>query len=131
LKVENMSIRNSLFLKFLDSQLNDSMLFTIQDKCRKLIGMTIINSKYNTNSKEREDAFLSEFKKKSVLKQVKIQSTVDDIPYNGYSYFKIIYKGEIPESLMRADEKMNQFNNTAPRKWFKKEREKTEVNSNK
>ncbi len=131
MKVEDMSIRNRLFLKFLVSQLNDSMLFTIQDKCRKLIGMTIINSKYNTSSKEREDAFLSEFKKKSVLNQVKIQSTEDDIPYNGYSYYKIVYKGEIPESLMKADEKMNQFNNTAPRKWFKKEREKNEVNSNK
>jgi hypothetical protein len=30
------------------------------------------------------------------------------VPYNGFSFYKIVYKGEIPESLKKAYSQMNE-----------------------
>ena len=46
------------------------------------------------------------------------------IPYNGFSFYKIEYKGEFPESLLKAYQKMNELDNEIPRKKFEKERKK-------
>jgi hypothetical protein len=48
------------------------------------------------------------------------------IPYNGFSFYKIEYHGEIPESLINAYQEMNDLNNEAPRKKYKQERRKNQ-----
>jgi len=60
-----------------------------------------------------------------VENRVKIFAGENNIPYNGFSFFKIEYSGEFPESLIRAYQEMNELNNAAPRKRLVKEREKT------
>ena len=74
---------------------------------------------------EREVAFLSSFSKKNVLKQVNIAKVENVIPYNGFSYFRIVYKGEMPKSLLKAYEKMNDLDEKAPRNKFKDDRNKS------
>jgi hypothetical protein len=131
LLVEKMSVKDSLFVHYLNKQLNDSMLFTIQDKCNSFIGQAIVNTRFQQLNKKRESVFMSYFKDKGVEKQVKIFSGENTIPYNGFSFFKIKYKGEMPATLIKAYKEMNELNNKPPRRRFKNEREKNKDTSQK
>ena len=122
--VDKMSVKDSSFVRYLSKQTNDSMLFTIQDKCAKIIDSAVVNNKFKQLNKARYDAFMAYFKQKEVEKQVKIHTAKNTIPYNGFSFYKIEYKGEFPESLLKAYQKMNELDNEIPRKKFEKERKK-------
>ena len=121
--VEKMSIKDAKFVSFLNKQTADSMLFTVQDKCARLIGK-IVESKLNQLIKERETVFLAYFRDRNVEKRIKISSDQNVIPYNGFSFYKMQYKGEFPKDLMKAYKRMNELNDEAPRNLFKKERKK-------
>ena len=123
-KVDKMSAKDGQFIQYLNNQTHDSMLFTVQAKCARLIGATSIDAKYRQLNKDRENAFLAYFKDKDVANRVKISAGVNVIPYNGFSYYKIVYKGEYPESLAKAYKEMNDLNDEAPRNIFKKLRAK-------
>jgi len=107
MKVENMPVKNSLFVKFLNAQVHDSMLYTIQEKCKRFVGLSVINARFEQLSKKREDAFLMQFKKEGLESRVKIYKDENEIPYNGFSFYKIVYSGELPKSLKKAYQKMN------------------------
>ena len=124
LKVDKMSVKDSLFVHYLNKKVSGNMLFTIQEKCNKFIGSAIVNAKFKQLNKEREDAFVLDFKKKGVQNRVKIYTGENNIPYNGFSFYKIVYKGEIPKALLKAYRKMNELNDEAPRKKFKNDRKK-------
>jgi hypothetical protein len=124
LKVDKMSVKDSLFVHYLNKKVSGKMLFTIQEKCNKVIGSAIVNAKFKQLNKEREDAFVLDFKKKGVQNRVKIYTGENNIPYNGFSFYKIVYKGEIPKALLKAYRKMNELNDEAPRKKFKNDRKK-------
>jgi hypothetical protein len=125
LKVDKMSAKDSLFVQYLNQQVIDTLLFTIQEKCGNLIGSAIVNAKFKQLNKEREDAFVLLFKKKNVENRMKLYAGENKMPYNGFSFYKIVYKGELPKTLIDAYKEMNDLNNAAPRKGFEKEREKT------
>jgi hypothetical protein len=124
LKVDKMSVKDSLFVHYLNKNVGNAMMFTIQEKCSKYTGLVLINSRFKQLNKRREEAFIQEFKQKGVQNRVKMHAGENNIPYNGFSYYKIVYKGEIPETLSKAYQKMNELNDEAPRKLFKKERKK-------
>jgi len=107
MKVENMPVKNSLFVKFLNAQVHDSMLYTIQEKCKRFVGLSVINARFEQLSKKREDAFLMQFKKEGLESRVKIYKDENEIPYNGFSFYKIVYSGELPKSLKKAYQQMN------------------------
>ncbi len=123
-KVDKMSVKDPLFIKYLNKHAKDTMLFTIQGKCNALVNSSIINAKFENLKKEREHAFLTYFKNSEVDNRVKMQSAENVIPKNGFSFFRIEYKGEFPESLLKAYRQMTQLNNETPRKKFKQERRK-------
>jgi len=122
--VDKMSIKDEKFVGYLNAQTADSMLFTTQDKCNRLLGGTMVEAKFNQLNKERGTTFLAYFKDANVEKQIKISAVQNVIPYNGFSFYKIQYKGEFPEALMKAYRKMNELNDKAPRNLFQKERRK-------
>jgi hypothetical protein len=122
LKVDRMSVKDSLFVKYLNRNAGGSPLFTIQDKCIKFVGSNLVETKFNQLNNERVDAFLSYFKKKEVEHRVKIFTSENTVPYNGFSFYKIVYKADFPKSLLKAYQKMNELNDEAPRKKFEKER---------
>jgi hypothetical protein len=107
LKVENMPVKDSLFVKFLNKQVHDSMLYTIQAKCNSFVGLSVINAKFDQLNKKREDMFLLHFKKEGMENRVKIYKAENEVPYNGFSFYKIVYNGELPKSLIRAYQQMN------------------------
>jgi len=124
IKVDKMSVKDPSFVQYLNKRIKDAKLFTVQDKCAKIIDAASINAKFNQLNKERVNAFMFWFEKKGVEKRVKISSGENVIPYNGFSFYKIEYKGEYPKALIRAYRQMNELNNEAPRSLFKKERKK-------
>jgi hypothetical protein len=123
-KVGKMSVKDVHFTKYLNNQTADSMLFTVQDKCARLLGGTLVNSKYKQLNKDRMAAFMAYFKDRNVGKRINITADQSVIPYNGFSFYKIQYKGEFPKDLLKAYRKMNELNSKAPRNLFKKERKK-------
>jgi hypothetical protein len=124
LKVDKMSVKDSLFVHYLNKKMNNNMMFTIQEKCNNFVGSAIINAKFKQLNKEREDAFMLDFKQKGMQNRVKMYTGENNIPYNGFSFYKIVFKGEIPEVLVKAYRKMNELNDEAPRKKFKNDRKK-------
>jgi hypothetical protein len=109
LKIDKMSVKDPLFVHYLDKQVGDTMLFTIEEKCDKYIGPAMINARFRQLNKDREDAFMSPFIKKGLQNRVKIHSGENNLPYNGFSFYKIAYKGELPKSLIKAYKKMNEL----------------------
>jgi hypothetical protein len=126
-KVDKMSIKDENFVSYLNKQTADSMLFTVQDKCNRLLGVTYVETKYRQLNKERENIFISYFKDKNVENRVKISADQTVVPYNGFSFYRIKYKGEFPEDLMKAYKKMNELNDRSPRNLFQKDRMKYKV----
>jgi hypothetical protein len=122
----NMSVKDSLFVFYLNRHIKDSLIFTIQEKCSRIIDPSFINTKFNQLTTERETVINSYFKKRGVAKRIKFSNSEYLIPYNGFSSYKIEYNGEIPESLIKAYQEMNELNNEAPRKKYKAERKKSE-----
>jgi hypothetical protein len=116
-----MSIQDSLFIHYLNRQVNDSIVFTIQEKCSRIIDPAIVNSKFKKLNKEREDAFMVYFKKSGVAARIKISAGENVIPYNGFSFYKIAYNGELPEDLTSAYHKIQGLNDEAPRKKYERE----------
>ena len=125
--VDKMSIRDAMFVHYLNRHIKDSLLFTIQAKCTSLIGNALINAKFKQLSRERANALLFYFRHKGVEKQVRFASAGNEIPYNGFSYYKIEYKGEYPKALIKAYGKMNELNEAAPRKKFYEQRKKNRI----
>lgn len=125
--VDKMSVKDSSFVHYLNKQIKGSMIFTIQERCAMIIDSATVNAKYNQLNKEREKTFIYYFKEREVEKRIKIYSNKNVIPYNGFSFYKIEYKGELPKSLIKAYQQMNELNNEEPRKKFKKERQKNRI----
>ncbi len=91
------------------------MLFTIQDKCAVLLNSSMVDAKLNKLYQDRINVFKQFFEDDKNLDRVKIVKGKKVVPFNGYSYFKIEYKGEFPEKLLKAYRRMNLLNNESPR----------------
>ncbi len=124
-KVDKMSVKDSSFVHYLNNKIKDSIVFTIQEKCTRIIDSATVNAKFEKLKRERKNVFVSYFKKRKVEGQLRFLGDENVIPYNGFSFYKIEYEGEFPEFLIKAYQQMNEFNNEAPRKKFKKDRQKT------
>lgn len=124
ISINKMSIKDSVFVRYLNKQIKGKLIFTTQEKCAQLIDSAIVNAKYNRLNSERAHIFTSYFEDKEVAKQVKIQANESTIPYNGFSFYKITYQGEIPEELLEAYREMHELNDLSPREKFKKARRK-------
>ena len=121
--VEKMSVKDSLFVAFLNKQVNDSMIFTVQEKCAVIVGAATINTKFEVLNANRAKAFLNFFDNIS-REQIKFLKSENVVPFNGFSFYKIDYEGNYPETLIKAHEQMNELNEDSPRKEYLKEREK-------
>ena len=123
--VDKMAVRDSLFNRYLNKQVTDTTIYTLQEKCNVLVGSALIDARFKRLNYERERAFILPFKENGIENRVKINAGENTVPYNGFSFYKIVYQGELPESLIKAHRKMNDFNNEPPRKKYQKLRGKT------
>jgi hypothetical protein len=121
--VNRMSIKDAAFMHLLKKGrgAGDTLMFTIQDKCRFYLGGNSINSEYLKLVRKRDSAFRAFFFKNGTMDRVKFHSGNDSVPYSGFSHYRIIYHGPIPESLQRAYSEMHELNNEGPRKKYASE----------
>jgi hypothetical protein len=124
LTVDQMAIRDSSFIRYLNKRVKDKLLFTLQEKCSRLVGAEIINGQLRRLNKNRQQVFMDYFRKKGVADRVRIQDIKNTIPFDGFSYYEIQYKGDIPPELLKAYQKMNELNADAPRIKYLKEHKK-------
>ena len=129
LTVAQMSIKDKPFNEYLDKHTKSRLVYTTQEKSILFVGNEKINEIYRQLNMNREKAFKQPFIKKGVLKQVKFTTPESVIPFNGYTFYKILYHGELPEILLTAYSQMNELNNEVPRKAYKKDRKKTRTHS--
>ena len=122
--VGKMSVKDKSFNEYLNKHTNSKLIFTTQGKSALFVGSTEINQMSKQLNNERENCFKQAFIKKGVLKQVKFLVSKSVLPFNGYSFYKITYHGELPEALLTAYSRMNELNNEVPRKAYKKDRKK-------
>ena len=119
-RAEKMSIKDKGFIEYLNKIGTNASKYTVQQKCAALIGNYTLQTKLNQLNARRSQEFMIYFKEEGVENQVKILNKTNMVPFNGFSYYKIKYLGEIPESLMDAYRKMNQLNDQEPRSKFKR-----------
>jgi hypothetical protein len=98
------------------------MLFTMEAKAERYLDAALIEGSLNKLKAARQEAFLAFFKEKGVESQVRFVKGVDVVPFNGFSYFKVNYDGDLPERLSTAYIEMQNLNDEAPRKAYQKER---------
>jgi len=119
-----MSIKDAAFMHLLKKGrgAGDTLMFTIQDKCNYYLANNSVNSEYKKLVRERDRVFKEFFVKNGTLDRVKFHTSNDSVPYSGFSSYKIIYHGPIPESLQRAYREMHELNNEAPREKYEGDR---------
>jgi hypothetical protein len=117
-----MSIKDSLFTRYLNSKIKDTLIYTVQEKCTRIVDSALVNVRFNQLNKTRQNSFMLYFKKKRVDDRVKILMGDNTIPYNGFSFYKIDYDGAFPKDLIKAYNQINELNSESPRKKFKQER---------
>ena len=127
LEIEKMSIKDEAIVSYLKSEIKDTMLFTVQDLCMKLLGADVVDAKFKQLCIEREVAFVQHFNSRGVANRVIFKNEISDIPYNGFSRYKIDYKGEFPAELIEAYERLDEYNGKMPRKRFFKKRKENET----
>lgn len=124
IEVVKMSVKDSSFTKYLNKHFSNHLVFTAQEKCKLFVGDALVNKKFDQLIKQRAGSFRYYFKENGTSNRLKIYNGKTEIPFNGFSYYKITYKGELPNSLIRAYKRMDKFNNEAPRNKFKRKRAK-------
>jgi hypothetical protein len=122
LEIDKMSVKDSSFVRYMNKQIHDSLAFTIQDKCLAFVGEKVVDDSYNHLLRAREGVIFSYFKNAGVLDRVKINKSIAIVPFDGFSYFKINYKGDIPDDLQKAYREMNDLDQKNPREKYNKER---------
>ncbi|HEX8516359.1 MAG TPA: DUF748 domain-containing protein [Bacteroidia bacterium] len=124
IEVFRMEVKDSVFSRFMDKQMN-TQLVTMQAKCEAYVGSKLIQAKFDRLMEERKAVFMAFFKEAGVEQKVKFQQAKEEIPFNGFSYYRIAYNGEIPADLKEGFMKLNEYDNKKPREKLKEERQKT------
>ncbi len=117
--IENMSVKDGLFVQYLNDKVQDSTIFTILEKCELLLDSEFIDSRLLALGEKRKSSFLSFFEERGVSSKVHFDPGENTVPYNGFSFYKISYNGNFPDELIESYRKMNEFDDEKPRKKFK------------
>lgn len=120
-RIEKLSIKDSSFTYYLNKQVGTD-LHTVQEKCGRLIKAEFVDQKLKQLNTARKNLFLSFFKEEKVEGRVKMETIQSTVPFNGFSLYRVSYKGEFPDRVMEAYEDINDLDNTNPRSKFKEER---------
>lgn len=118
MNVEDIPLKDSLFVHYLNEQVKDPLIFTVQEKCFRLAGNELVSSRLAHIREARRKNFLSFFKANGTASRVRMLNSANSVPKSGFSYFKIDYKGGIPESLQKAYRELQNLNGENPRKKY-------------
>lgn len=71
-------------------------------------GKKIVDEQYLKLAKNRESLFRSFFKGIGIENRIKFQKQENIVPFNGFSFYRIDYKGDIPKGLKKAYSQANE-----------------------
>lgn len=117
-KVEKMSTNDRSFKKFLNSKFRDPAMLTLQERCYKYVGSEIVDTRYKQLISSRESSFMKYFKDNNTSDRIEILKIREEMPVNWFSYYRLNYKGDIPESLSEAFNKLYELNTEPPRRQY-------------
>jgi len=118
--IDKMSVKDSLFVAYLDRRVGDSLLFTVQEKCLYILGESSIANQYALLLKKRAQAVKGSFDQ--FASRVKFAAPKSGVPFNGFSNYRINYNGDVPDKLKEAYSKLQDYNDESPRKKYKEKR---------
>ncbi|MCW3126723.1 MAG: hypothetical protein JWO03_2381 [Bacteroidetes bacterium] len=118
LMIDKMSVKDSGLVRFLAQQQGVELLYSGQERADHMLGKALVNAKFEQLLRDRQQRFLSYFKEDGTASQVIFIKVRDVIPFNGFSNYKVEYKGETPEKLIKAYDNLVSLNNMAPRKKY-------------
>jgi hypothetical protein len=121
--VDQMSIKDAGLVKRVGRGLSDTVMFTMQERFMHFVGKKIVDKKLAQLDEARTRLFKSFFTDGTDAR-VKFRKPIATVPYNGYSYFKIDYEGELPKGLHKAYLEMMELNDEAPRNKYLRARKK-------
>ena len=121
--VEEMSIKDAGLVKRVGRGLSDTVMFTMQERFMHFVGKKTVEKKLAQLNTDRMKSFRSFFEQEAESR-IKIRKPVIDVPYNGFSYFKIEYEGDMPNELRKAYHEMLELNDEAPRNKYMRARKK-------
>ena len=121
--IDRMSIKDSMFTRFLEKLVGDTQMFTIQEKCKYYVGEGVVNARFQQLMKDRQHTFM-DFFIEEVKPRIKIATSQNVIPFNGFSYYKIEYNGEVPQKLREAYDEISEINDRDPRRQYEAARMK-------
>ncbi len=122
LEIEQMSAKDTGFVRYIDKQAGDSLMFTTQQKCRYAVGDPVIEARLQQLIQARKKTFSEHFIETGTATQIKFAAPEMGVPFNGFSRYKIDYNGNIPPQLQKAYKQLEQTNNMLPRKKYKLQR---------
>ncbi len=125
--IEKMSVKDSMFVRHLHKHIKDSLKFTIQEKCLLYTGQALVDKKYEQLNNSRKAEFKHNFKDDVFKRQVKFHEGNSVVPFNGFSFYRLSYNGDLPKSLLKAYNKMEDLNEEKPRKKFRRERQQIDA----
>lgn len=123
--VDELSIKDSTFCKYIKDRVQDPLVFTVHERCEILLGASNINAMYKKLLHDRHKSVRSYFKIVGVSNQVKFATaTSHKIPYDGFSIYKLEYEGDVPADLIEAFQDINSLNMHSPRDKYSAKRKR-------
>lgn len=115
IKVEKMPAKDSALLNYLNKTLKKPLPLTVQERYYKYVGREVVSRKFELMAEKRREVFMKFFRDNGTDNRIEFLKIENQVPYNWFSYFKIDYKGEMPESLKEAFNKLYEINSEPPR----------------
>ena len=115
--IDRMSIRDSMFSRYLDGMTAGQLIFSIQGKCKYYVGEDVIDRRYAELITERRNTFMTFFEG-DLAHRIKMKAYKTIIPFDGFSYYRIDYNGNIPGKLLDAYNEINEINDKKPRRQY-------------
>jgi hypothetical protein len=131
-EVDKMSVKDPHFTRYLNGHTDTTAIFSIQDKCKAFVGHKagldsmqvlrqtekIVDRQFANLQKDREVKFRSYFRDDGIEDRIKIGKKENVVPFDGFSFYKINYEGDIPKKLRDAYEDMNELKDKSPVKRY-------------
>jgi hypothetical protein len=127
IEVDKMSVKDSHFMRYINQHVDTTALFSIQDKCRAFAGekagldsihvlrqtQKMVDKQFANLQKDREVKFRSYFTGENE-DRIKMDKGEVTVPFDGFSFYKINYEGDIPKNLKEAYEELTELNDKSP-----------------
>ncbi len=120
--VDKINSKDSLFVQYLKSHIHKKKIHTVQEMCSLLISPQVLQSDFSKMNRRRKKVFLEQFQQDEVMNQIEFLNDKSVIPYNGYSYYEIDFKGELPLTLVEAYKHIRNVDDEKPRINYLKDR---------